>query len=184
MPDVAAVHARSARVRLLGVGRAAALVALAAGINGIAAAFAPGYDGTYLSVGAVAVIACLEGSVVAVVAAVAAIVLDRFVSGSPVTLVASAPFVAAIVIAAVGRFLLRHPSTRTQPMPEGEAAVLIERLQAELGRVRTESYRHRDAADEVRRAAASDLEHKQNGWNEDRELLERSRGEALTALDA
>src|SRR5580765_7209531 len=122
MPDGAAVHARSARVRLLGAGRAAALVALAAGINGTAAIFAPAYDGSYLSVAVVAVVACLEGTVIGLGAALAALVLDHFVSGAPLSVAAAMPFVAALVIAAVGRFLMRHPMTRTQPMPEGESA--------------------------------------------------------------
>lgn len=182
MPDGAAVRARSARARLLGVGRAAALVVLAAGINGTAAVLAPGYDGTYLSVGTVAVVACLEGTVVGLVAAVAAMLLDRFVSGAPLSVIAAVPFIAALVVAAAGRLLLRHPATRTQPMPEGEAAVLIERLQAELGRVRSEADAHRDAADALRDNAA-DVESRQQSWREERELIEKSRAEALTAVD-
>lgn len=183
MPDGAAVRARPTRARLLGVGRAAALVVLAAGINGTAAVFAPRYDGTYVSVGTVAAVACLEGTLTGLIAAVAAMLLDHFVSGASLTPVASVPFIAALVVAAAGRFLLRHPKTSTQPMPEGEAAILIDRLQAELGRVRSEADSHRDAADEIRRTAAADLESNQKSWREERELIERSRGEALTAVD-
>ena len=183
MPDGAAVHGRSARVRLLGVGRAAALVALAAGINGTVAAFAPGYDGTYLSVGTVAVIACLEGSVIGLAASLAAMLLDWILGGGGFTTASVIAYVAANVIAAAGRFLMRHPMTRTQPMAEGEAGVLIERLQAELGGVRKEANAHRDAAAEMRRAAATEIESKQKLWREERQLLEQSRGEALTAVD-
>ena len=183
MPDGVAVPARSTRARLLGVGRAAALVALAAGINGTAVAFAPHYDGTYLSVGTVAVIACLEGSFIGLFAAIAAMLLDHFVAGAPITLAAAAPYAAALVIAAAGRFLLRHPATRTQPMAEGEAAALIGRLQAELTRVRTEADSHRDAATETHNVAVADIDAKQKAWREERQLLERSRGEALEAVD-
>src|SRR5712692_2940477 len=138
MPDGAAVHARSTRVRLLGAGRAAALVALAAGINGTVAAFAPRYDGTYLSVGAVAVIASLEGVPVGIVAALAALLLDRLLGGAGFTTATMIAYLAANGIAVAGRLLLRHPMTRTQPMAEGEAGILIERLQAEVARVRKE----------------------------------------------
>jgi len=158
-------------------------VALAAGINGTAAIFAPAYDGSYLSVAVVAVVACLEGTVIGLGAALAALVLDHFVSGAPLSVAAAMPFVAALVIAAVGRFLMRHPMTRTQPMPEGESAILIERLQAELGRVRNEADAHRDAADETRRAASEEIDESRKSWREERELLERSRGEALEAVD-
>src|SRR4051812_26245020 len=183
MPDGAAVRARSPRARLLGVGRAAALVVLAAGINGTAVVFSPGYDGTYLAVGTVAVVACLEGTAVGLIAAVAVMLLDHLVSGAPLSAIAAVPFIAALVVAAVGRFLLRHPATRTQPMPEGDAAILIERLQAELGRVRTEADGHRDAADALRDHAAAELESRQQSWNEERQLVEKSRAEALTAVD-
>src|SRR4029078_4884717 len=99
MPDGAAVHARSARVRLLGAGRAAALVVLAAGINGTVAAFAPRYDGTYLSVGAVAVIACLEGVPVGILAALAALIIDRILGGAGFTTATIVAYAAANVIA-------------------------------------------------------------------------------------
>ncbi|MGZ7039441.1 MAG: hypothetical protein ACXVJO_14805, partial [Thermoanaerobaculia bacterium] len=85
-------------MRLLGAGRAAALVALAAGINGTVAAFAPRYDGTYLSVGAVAVIACLEGLPAGLLAAVAALLIDRILGGPGFTTATIAAMAAANVI--------------------------------------------------------------------------------------
>jgi CheY-like chemotaxis protein len=158
-------------------------VALAAGINGTVAAFAPGYDGTYVSVGTVAVVACLEGTVVGAIAAIAAMLLGPLTGGGALSASMLMTCAGAIGIAAVGRLLLRHPLTRTQPMAEGEAGLLIDRLQAELGRVRGEADAHRDAAAEIRRDAAAEVEAKQKSWREERQLVETSRGEALAAVD-